>query len=109
MALPESEKEELRVARHHRGGRIHRQTVSSHFVFVRVRTRRRKLIDLDLPQRVNQLSHSLFTWKSSSSDPFVFVTQSDDHVPEVEDAMLAQCSERLQQDACKELFKDCTK
>ncbi|CAB1453268.1 unnamed protein product [Pleuronectes platessa] len=35
--------------------------------------------------------------------------KSDDHVPELEDAMMAQCSERLQQDACKELFKDCTK
>uniref|UniRef100_A0A8C4FD32 G protein-coupled receptor kinase n=1 Tax=Dicentrarchus labrax TaxID=13489 RepID=A0A8C4FD32_DICLA len=35
--------------------------------------------------------------------------KSEDHVPEVEEAMMAQCAERLQQDACKELFKDCTK
>uniref|UniRef100_A0A8C2ZDK5 G protein-coupled receptor kinase n=1 Tax=Cyclopterus lumpus TaxID=8103 RepID=A0A8C2ZDK5_CYCLU len=32
-----------------------------------------------------------------------------DHVPEVEEAMVALCAERLQQVACKELFKDCTK
>uniref|UniRef100_A0A4W6G6P1 G protein-coupled receptor kinase n=1 Tax=Lates calcarifer TaxID=8187 RepID=A0A4W6G6P1_LATCA len=35
--------------------------------------------------------------------------RSEDHVPEVEDVMMAQCTERLQQEACKELFKDCTK
>ncbi|XP_010790294.1 G protein-coupled receptor kinase 6-like [Notothenia coriiceps] len=38
-----------------------------------------------------------------------FNPKSEDHVPEVEDAMMAQCNERLQQEACKELFKDCTK
>ena len=38
-----------------------------------------------------------------------FAVQSEDHVPEVEEAMMAQCAERLQQEACKELFKDCTK
>lgn len=40
---------------------------------------------------------------------FVAMTQSEDHVSEVEEAMMAQCAERLQQEACKELFKDCTK
>lgn len=38
-----------------------------------------------------------------------FNPKSEDHVPEVEEAMMAQCTERLQQEACKELFKDCTK
>uniref|UniRef100_A0A674P500 G protein-coupled receptor kinase n=1 Tax=Takifugu rubripes TaxID=31033 RepID=A0A674P500_TAKRU len=38
-----------------------------------------------------------------------FPLQSEDHVPEVEEAMLVQCADRLQQEACKELFKDCTK
>lgn len=38
-----------------------------------------------------------------------FPVQSEDHVPEVEEAMMAQCTERLQQEACKDLFKDCTK
>ncbi|KAG7232082.1 hypothetical protein INR49_009581, partial [Caranx melampygus] len=38
-----------------------------------------------------------------------FNPKSEDHVPEVEDVMKAQCTERLQQEACKELFKDCTK
>ncbi|KAG7516432.1 G protein-coupled receptor kinase 6 [Solea senegalensis] len=38
-----------------------------------------------------------------------FNTTSDNHVSEVEDAMMVQCRERLQQDACKDLFKDCTK
>lgn len=41
--------------------------------------------------------------------PSVSPLQSEDHVPEVEEAMAAQCADRLQQDACKELFKDCTK
>lgn len=35
--------------------------------------------------------------------------QSEDHVPEVEAAMMAQCRDKLQREACKELFKDCTK
>uniref|UniRef100_A0A8C9WXP3 G protein-coupled receptor kinase n=1 Tax=Sander lucioperca TaxID=283035 RepID=A0A8C9WXP3_SANLU len=39
----------------------------------------------------------------------VFSVQSEDRVPEVEEAMMAQCGEKLQQEACKELFKDCTK
>lgn len=30
-------------------------------------------------------------------------------MPEVEEAMSAQCADRLQQEPCKELFKDCTK
>lgn len=38
-----------------------------------------------------------------------FAAQSEDHVSEVEEAMMAQCADRLQQEACKELFKDCTK
>ncbi|XP_008292305.1 G protein-coupled receptor kinase 6 [Stegastes partitus] len=38
-----------------------------------------------------------------------FDPKSEDRVSEVEEAMMAQCTERLQQDACKELFKDCTK
>ncbi|XP_049447327.1 G protein-coupled receptor kinase 6 [Epinephelus fuscoguttatus] len=38
-----------------------------------------------------------------------FNPKSEDHVPEVEEAMMAQCTERLQEEACKELFKDCTK
>lgn len=41
--------------------------------------------------------------------PFCFPLQSEDHMPEVEEAMSAQCADRLQQEACKELFKDCTK
>lgn len=40
---------------------------------------------------------------------FFFAVQVEDYVPEVEQAMMAQCAERLQQEACKELFKDCTK
>jgi len=39
----------------------------------------------------------------------VFAVQAEDHMPEVEEAMVALCAERLQQVACKELFKDCTK
>uniref|UniRef100_A0AAQ5X5R7 G protein-coupled receptor kinase n=1 Tax=Amphiprion ocellaris TaxID=80972 RepID=A0AAQ5X5R7_AMPOC len=42
-------------------------------------------------------------------DLFLFLMQSEDRVSEVEEAMMGGCSERLQQDACKELFKDCTK
>uniref|UniRef100_A0A8C2ZEC9 G protein-coupled receptor kinase n=1 Tax=Cyclopterus lumpus TaxID=8103 RepID=A0A8C2ZEC9_CYCLU len=38
-----------------------------------------------------------------------FNPKAEDHVPEVEEAMVALCAERLQQVACKELFKDCTK
>ncbi|MEQ2204329.1 hypothetical protein XENOCAPTIV_011512, partial [Xenoophorus captivus] len=38
-----------------------------------------------------------------------FNPKSEDHVSEVEAAMMAQSTERLQQEACKELFKDCTK
>uniref|UniRef100_A0AAQ4RMS1 G protein-coupled receptor kinase n=1 Tax=Gasterosteus aculeatus aculeatus TaxID=481459 RepID=A0AAQ4RMS1_GASAC len=38
-----------------------------------------------------------------------FDPKVEDYVPEVEQAMMAQCAERLQQEACKELFKDCTK
>ncbi|KAA8586489.1 hypothetical protein FQN60_000325, partial [Etheostoma spectabile] len=38
-----------------------------------------------------------------------FNPKSEECVPEVEAAMMAQCTERLQQEACKELFKDCTK
>ncbi|XP_054873182.1 G protein-coupled receptor kinase 6 isoform X2 [Amphiprion ocellaris] len=38
-----------------------------------------------------------------------FSPTSEDRVSEVEEAMMGGCSERLQQDACKELFKDCTK
>ncbi|XP_075878537.1 G protein-coupled receptor kinase 6 isoform X2 [Nelusetta ayraudi] len=36
-------------------------------------------------------------------------SQSDEHMPELEDGMTAECRNRLQQEACKELFKDCTK
>ncbi|XP_037834951.1 G protein-coupled receptor kinase 6 isoform X2 [Kryptolebias marmoratus] len=35
--------------------------------------------------------------------------KSEEYVAEVEEAMMAQCAERLQHEACKELFKDCTK
>ncbi|XP_061596535.1 G protein-coupled receptor kinase 6 isoform X2 [Cololabis saira] len=38
-----------------------------------------------------------------------FNPKSEDNVSEVEEAMIAQCAERLQHEACKELFKDCTK
>ncbi|XP_004086664.1 G protein-coupled receptor kinase 6 [Oryzias latipes] len=38
-----------------------------------------------------------------------FNPQSEDHVSEVEDAMAARCAERLQHDACKELFKEPTR
>lgn len=35
--------------------------------------------------------------------------QSEDHVPEVAEEMVSQCAERLEQEACKELFMECTK
>uniref|UniRef100_A0A8C6TC81 G protein-coupled receptor kinase n=1 Tax=Neogobius melanostomus TaxID=47308 RepID=A0A8C6TC81_9GOBI len=35
--------------------------------------------------------------------------QSDECVSELEESMMTQCSERLQENASKELFKDCTK
>ncbi|KAM9788923.1 G protein-coupled receptor kinase 6 [Neosynchiropus ocellatus] len=38
-----------------------------------------------------------------------FNPTSEDHVPEVEESMTLQCSERLQEEACKELFNHCTK
>uniref|UniRef100_H3CQ96 G protein-coupled receptor kinase n=1 Tax=Tetraodon nigroviridis TaxID=99883 RepID=H3CQ96_TETNG len=41
--------------------------------------------------------------------PLSFPLQSEEHVPEVEEAMSAPCADRLQQEACKEVFKDCTK
>ncbi|XP_077403134.1 G protein-coupled receptor kinase 6 isoform X2 [Vanacampus margaritifer] len=38
-----------------------------------------------------------------------FSPKSEDHVPEVDESTVARCAERLQQEACKELFKDSTK
>lgn len=35
--------------------------------------------------------------------------QSEDYVPEVTEEMVTKCAERLQQEACKELFMECTK
>ncbi|XP_055004311.1 G protein-coupled receptor kinase 6 [Boleophthalmus pectinirostris] len=35
--------------------------------------------------------------------------KSEEYVSELEESMMAQCSERLQENASKELFKDCTK
>ncbi|XP_062867124.1 G protein-coupled receptor kinase 6 isoform X2 [Trichomycterus rosablanca] len=35
--------------------------------------------------------------------------KSEDHVPEVPEEMVSKCAERLEQEACKELFMDCTK
>ncbi|KAM9729510.1 G protein-coupled receptor kinase 6 isoform 1-T4 [Menidia menidia] len=38
-----------------------------------------------------------------------FDPKSQQHVGELDDSMTVVCAERLQQDACKELFKDCTR
>ncbi|XP_061754784.1 uncharacterized protein grk6 isoform X4 [Nerophis ophidion] len=38
-----------------------------------------------------------------------FNPKGEDHLPEVDETMKTQCAERLHQEACKELFKDCTK
>ncbi|XP_061559397.1 G protein-coupled receptor kinase 6 isoform X4 [Phycodurus eques] len=38
-----------------------------------------------------------------------FSPKSEDYVPELDEPTMARCAERLQQEACKELFKDCTK
>ncbi|XP_057676848.1 G protein-coupled receptor kinase 6 isoform X2 [Corythoichthys intestinalis] len=38
-----------------------------------------------------------------------FSPKSEDYVPEVEESAVARCAERLEQEACKELFKDSTK
>ncbi|XP_067233105.1 G protein-coupled receptor kinase 6 isoform X1 [Chanodichthys erythropterus] len=35
--------------------------------------------------------------------------KSEDYVPEVTEEMVTKCAERLQQEACKELFMECTK
>lgn len=42
-------------------------------------------------------------------ESFEYGFQSDEHMPELEVEMTAECMTRLQQEACKELFKDCTK
>ncbi|XP_051959993.1 G protein-coupled receptor kinase 6 isoform X2 [Xyrauchen texanus] len=36
-------------------------------------------------------------------------TKSEDYIPEVSAEMVTKCAERLQQEACKELFMECTK
>uniref|UniRef100_A0A671MHN2 G protein-coupled receptor kinase n=1 Tax=Sinocyclocheilus anshuiensis TaxID=1608454 RepID=A0A671MHN2_9TELE len=38
-----------------------------------------------------------------------FHLQSEDYVPEVTEEMVTKCAESLQQEACKELFMECTK
>ncbi|CAN9501030.1 unnamed protein product [Ophioblennius macclurei] len=38
-----------------------------------------------------------------------FNPKSEDHLSEVDVSMMDNCADRLQHDACKELFKDCTK
>uniref|UniRef100_A0A672RBT5 G protein-coupled receptor kinase n=1 Tax=Sinocyclocheilus grahami TaxID=75366 RepID=A0A672RBT5_SINGR len=45
-------------------------------------------------------------------DIFMFIffhLQSEDYVPEVTEEMVTKCAESLQQEACKELFMECTK
>ncbi|KAG9351947.1 hypothetical protein JZ751_023198, partial [Albula glossodonta] len=38
-----------------------------------------------------------------------FSPKSEDHVPEIVEEMVSKCAQRLEQEACKELFKECTK
>ncbi|XP_077362026.1 G protein-coupled receptor kinase 6 [Festucalex cinctus] len=38
-----------------------------------------------------------------------FSPKSEEHVPEVDESAVARCAERLQHEACKDLFKDSTK
>lgn len=40
---------------------------------------------------------------------WLFHLQSEDYIPEVTEEMVTKCAERLQQEACKELFMECTK
>uniref|UniRef100_A0AAR2J839 G protein-coupled receptor kinase n=1 Tax=Pygocentrus nattereri TaxID=42514 RepID=A0AAR2J839_PYGNA len=41
--------------------------------------------------------------------PTSFYFYSEDHVSEVAEEMISKCAERLEQEACKELFMECTK
>uniref|UniRef100_A0A8C1YZE3 G protein-coupled receptor kinase n=1 Tax=Cyprinus carpio TaxID=7962 RepID=A0A8C1YZE3_CYPCA len=43
------------------------------------------------------------------SRPLIVLHFKEDNVPEVTEEMVTKCAERLQQEACKELFMECTK